>query len=100
VILNERARALFERHDDRIGVFRSFLGATQFGVSLGDLEGARVALEKAGKLADGLTSEYERIFLCFKAAQVEGLAGDHEQAQALQGEALQLRRSPWPAMPA
>jgi tetratricopeptide (TPR) repeat protein len=89
---NEQARALFEQHHDQIGVFRSLLGLTQFEVSLGDLEGARVALENAGTLASGLASDYERVFFCFKAAQVEGLAGDYEQAQALQDEALQLCR--------
>jgi predicted ATPase/class 3 adenylate cyclase len=90
---NERARALFEQHDDQIGIFRSLLGLTQFKVSLGDLEGARVAIEKAGKLADGLASDHERVFLCYKGAQVEGLAGDYEQAQALLDEALQLCRT-------
>jgi predicted ATPase/class 3 adenylate cyclase len=92
VTFSERARALFEQHDDQTGVFRSLLALTQFEVSLGDLEGARVALEKAGELADGLASDRERAFFCFKAAQVEGLAGDYEQAQVLQDEALQLCR--------
>ena len=78
---NERARALFEEHHDQIGVFRSLLGLTEFEVSLGDLERARGALEKAGTLADGLASDDERAQLCFKGAQVEGLAGDYERAR-------------------
>ena len=31
-------------------------------------------MERAGALADGLTSAYERVLLCFKGAQVEGLS--------------------------
>jgi predicted ATPase/class 3 adenylate cyclase len=89
---NERARALFEQHHDQIGVFRSLLGLTQFEVSLGDLERARIALEKADMLADGLASDHERALLCFKGAQVEGLAGDYERAHALLEEGLQLCR--------
>jgi predicted ATPase/class 3 adenylate cyclase len=90
--LNERARALFEDHHDQTGVFRSLLGLTQFEVSLGDLERARVAWENAGALADELASDHERALLCFKGAQVEGLAGDYERAQALLEEGVQLCR--------
>jgi tetratricopeptide (TPR) repeat protein len=91
--LNERARALFELHDDQIGVFRSLLGLTQFEVNLGDLERARAVLTEADKRAESLRSDHERAWLCFKAAQVEGLAGDYEQAHALLEQGLQLCRS-------
>ena len=89
---NQRARALFEQHHDRIGVFRSLLGLTQFEVSLGDLKRARAVLEEAGTLAETLGSSYERAWLCFKAAQVEGLSGDYLQAHARLEEGLQLCR--------
>jgi predicted ATPase len=89
---NERARALFEQHNDQTGVFRSLLGLTQFEVNLGELKRARVALEKAGTLVDGLASDHERALFSFKAAQVEGLSGDYEQAQALLENGLQLCR--------
>jgi predicted ATPase/class 3 adenylate cyclase len=89
---NERARALFERHHDQVGVFRSLLGLTEFEVNLGDLERARIALERAGALVDGLASEHERAQLCFKGAQVEALSGDYEQANALVEEGLRLCR--------
>jgi len=89
---NERARALFEQHHDQVGVFRSLLGLTEFEVRLGDLERARIALERAGALVDGLASEHERAQLCFKGAQVEGLSGDYERANALVEEGLGLCR--------
>jgi len=90
---NERARALFEQHGDQIGVFRSLLGLTQFEVSLGDIERARAALEKASVVADDLASDYESAQLCFKAAQVEGLSGDYQQAHVFLGEGLRLCRT-------
>jgi predicted ATPase/class 3 adenylate cyclase len=89
---NERARALFEQHNDQIGVFRSLLGLTQFEVSLGHLEGARIALKKAATLADRLASDQERILLYWKAAQVEGLSGDYTKAHELLEQGLQLCR--------
>ena len=89
---NERARALFEQHHDEIGVFRSLLGLTEVEVGLGDLERARIALERAGTLANGLASDHERAQLCFKSAQVAGLIGDYEQADALVEQGLGLCR--------
>jgi predicted ATPase/class 3 adenylate cyclase len=90
--LNERARALFELHDDQIGVFRSLLGLTQFEVNLGDLERARAVLSEADKRAESLRSDHERAWLYFKAAQVESLAGEYEQAHSLLEQGLQLCR--------
>jgi tetratricopeptide (TPR) repeat protein len=90
---NERARAVFEQHQDEIGVFRSLLGLTQFEVSLGDLQRARAVLNEARTLANRLENDHERALLCFKAAQVEGLSGDYEQAQAVLEEGLQLCRT-------
>jgi predicted ATPase/class 3 adenylate cyclase len=90
---NERARAVFEQHQDEIGVFRSLLGLTQFEVSLGDLQRARAVLKEARTLANRLENDHERALLCFKAAQVEGLSGDYEQAQAVLEEGLQLCRT-------
>jgi tetratricopeptide (TPR) repeat protein len=89
---NEQARALFEQHHDHIGVFRSLLGLIDFVTSLGDLERARVVLEEAGTLADGLARDYERAWLLIKAALVESLAGDYEQAHALLEKGLELCR--------
>jgi tetratricopeptide (TPR) repeat protein len=89
---NAGARELFELHHDQIGVFRSLLGLTQFEVSLGNLEHARVALEKASTLAKGIASDHELAFLYFKVAQVERLSGDYRQAQAVLETALQLCR--------
>jgi predicted ATPase/class 3 adenylate cyclase len=89
---NERARALFDQHDDQIGVFRSHLGFTQFEVSLGDLERAKGALEQARRIAESLSDDREWAFFYFKAAQVEGLSGDYGQAQGLLENGLQLCR--------
>jgi tetratricopeptide (TPR) repeat protein len=90
---NERARALFEQHHDQLGVFRSLIATTGHTTRVGDLERARVALEEAGTLADYLASDHERIWLCFKGATVESLAGDYEQAHALLEKGLGLCRS-------
>jgi predicted ATPase/class 3 adenylate cyclase len=89
---NQRARALFEQHHDQVGVFRSLLGLTQFEVGLGDLERARIALEEAGALADSLGSDHERALFLFKRAQVEGLAGNYEQAHAHLEDGLEVCR--------
>jgi tetratricopeptide (TPR) repeat protein len=89
---NEGARALFEEHHDEIGVFRSLLARTEFEVGLGNLMRARTALDEAGGLAKRLARDQERAQLCFKRAQVEGLAGDYERAEALLEEGLQLSR--------
>jgi predicted ATPase/class 3 adenylate cyclase len=89
---NERARALFEQDHDQLGVFRSLLALAEFEVRLGNLERARLALKRAGALADGLDSDHERAQLCFKGAQVEGLAGDYKQAHVLVEQGLALCR--------
>jgi tetratricopeptide (TPR) repeat protein len=89
---NERARALFDQHHDQIGVFRSHLGFTQFEVSLGNLDRAKVALEQARRIAERLSDDREWAFFYFKAAQVEGLSGDYRQAQELLENGLQLCR--------
>jgi predicted ATPase/class 3 adenylate cyclase len=91
-VFNERARALFEQHHDQLGLFRSLISLTSSATRLGDLERARVALERASTLVDDLASDHERVWLCFRAATVESLAGDSEQAHALLEEGLRLCR--------
>jgi tetratricopeptide (TPR) repeat protein len=90
--VTERARALFEQHHDQIGVFRSLIASTTYATSLGDLERARVVLERASTLATVLASDHEQIWLCFKAALVESLAGDYDQAYTLLARGLGLCR--------
>jgi predicted ATPase/class 3 adenylate cyclase len=89
---NEGARALFEQHHDQLGLFRSLISLISSATRLGDLERARVVLEKASTLVDDLASDHERVWLCFRAATVESLAGNYDQAVALIDEGLGLCR--------
>jgi predicted ATPase/DNA-binding SARP family transcriptional activator len=89
---HERALTLYEQHHDQRGVIGSLVGLSYGALMVGDLERARVVLEEAGTLADGLGSDWDRAEVCFSRASLEAFSGDHARALALQDDGVRLLR--------